>query len=220
MSREQILFDEASHTYTVNGQVKPGVTTILQNAGLSPDFSMVDPETLQWKATLGKEVHKVIELVFKNDLAEYDPVLEPYVQGAKMFISTFNIRPIKSELAVYSAGLDCCGTLDLLATYNDNEEGVFDFKTSSTIDLMYVGPQTAGYDLLFREWTGQLRRKPFNRFAVQLLKNGRFKVIPCTDPNDLLVFRYACQVQDPNNSLKQFYMAQINSWKERFKNVS
>lgn len=219
MSREEIVFDAENHRYYVNGEEKPGVTSILKSTGLSPDFSLVDPETLAWKATLGKEVHKVIELILKDNLGDYDPVLEPYVQAAKLFIQTMNIRPIESELPVYSKSMDCCGTLDLLATYNDGQTGVFDFKTSSTIELGYVGPQTAGYDLLYREWSGQTGRKPYNRFAVQLLKTGKFKVIPCTNPDDLLVFQYACQVQDPNNPLYQFYMNQINSWKERFKNV-
>lgn len=220
MSHETIIFDAENHRYYVNGDEKPGVTTILKNAGLSPDFSLVDSETLEWKAQLGKEVHRVIELIIKNDLGDYDPILEPYIQAAKSFMSVFNIKPIRSELAVYSSSLGCCGTLDLLAHYNDTEEGIFDFKTSSAIDLMYVGPQTAGYDFSYREWSGQTGRKPYKRFAVQLLKTGKFKVIPCTNPDDLLVFRYACQSQDPNNPLHQFYEKQINSWKERFKNVN
>lgn len=219
MSHEQILFNPETHTYTVNGQEKPGVTTILQNAGLSPDLSMIDPETLARKATLGKEVHRAIELIFKNDLGEYDPVIEPYIQAARLFISTFNIQPIKPELAIYSASLDCCGTMDLLARYNDNEEGVFDFKTSSTIEIGYVGPQTGGYDFLYREWTNQLRRKPFNRFAVHLQESGKFKVIPCNDPNDLTVFRYACLAQKHDQDY-EFYMSQITNWKERFKHAS
>lgn len=220
MSYEKILFDETTHTYKVNGQIKPGVTTILQDAGLSPDFSLVDPETLARKATLGKETHRVIELIFKDDLGDYDPILEPYVQAAKQFISVFNIKPIQSELAVYSSTLDCCGTLDLMANYNGTEEGIFDFKTSSTIDLMYVGPQTAGYDLSYREWTGQAKRTPYNRFAVHLQKSGKFKLIPCTNPNDLTVFKYAVLSQNPHDPQYPFYLDQINNWKERFKHAS
>ena len=130
-----------------------------------------------------------------------------------------NIRPIASELAIYSSSLDCCGTPDLLARYNDDEEGLFDFKTSSTTDLGYVGPQTAGYDLLYREWSGQNRKLPYNRFVVQLLKNGKFKLIPCTNPNDVNIFIYAVLSQRRDENY-EFYMSQINKWKERFKNVS
>lgn len=194
MANEQIVFDEASHTYRVNGRIYPGVTSIIQSVGLTPDFSKIPPEVLDYKRMLGTEVHKIIDLDLLDNLGEYDPVLEPYVNAWRQFREDMKIRLIETETPFFSAKYGYCGKLDLLAEFNGKETGLFDFKTTSVISMMSVGPQLAAYDAGYREWKGMTKSKPYKRFAVQLKGNGKYKLYPCENPNDLNVFLYAVQI--------------------------
>lgn len=192
MAHEQIDFDEQSHTYRVNGKQYPSVTQILKSVGLSADYSQVPPETLEYKRILGQELHKVIELDLQDDLENYDPILEPYVMAWRRFRDDFKIVPIQTELPVFSAQHGYCGKSDSLAQSN-KAEAFFDWKSCLSVDVKYVGPQLKAYENGFREWAG-LKRKPYLCYAVQLLKTGKYKVIPCDNPNDFNIFLYALQL--------------------------
>ena len=62
-----LTFDEASHTYRIDGQVVPGVTSVLKPL---TDYSMVPPADLQAAADFGKAVHRACEL---DDLMDLPP---------------------------------------------------------------------------------------------------------------------------------------------------
>lgn len=205
MAHETIEFDEVTHTYRVNGTVYPGVTSILSNVGLTPDFSKIYPDVLEYKRILGTEVHKAIELDLQDNLGDYDPVIEPYINAWKRFREDMKIIMIETETPFFSAQYRYCGKLDLLAEFNGNEIGLFDFKTTSAISMMFVGPQLAAYDAGYREWKGMTKDKPFKRFVVQLKDNGKYKLYQCDNQNDLNIF---------------FYALQIYRFKEGFKNAS
>jgi hypothetical protein len=193
MAHEAIQFDEEKHIYTVNDQIYPGVTSIIQNVGLTPDFSKIDPAALEYKRILGTEVHKAIELDLLDNLDGYDPVIEPYINAWRQFREDMKIVLIETETPFFSAQYRYCGKLDLLAEFNGNKIGLFDFKTTSVISMMSVGPQLAGYDNGFREWKG-IKGKPYQRFAVQLKDNGQYRLYRCDNPNDLNIFLYATQL--------------------------
>jgi hypothetical protein len=200
MSHEAIEFDPVSHIYKVNGRAYPSVTTILKSVGLTADFSMVKPDVLEYKRRLGEEVHRVIELDLQDDLAEYDPVLEPYISAWRKFRDDLKIELIETETPIFSAKYGYAGKLDLLARFNGNEEGLFDFKTSVSVDIKSVGPQLKAYDNGYREWRGLIDKKPYKCFAVQLMDDGKYKLYSCTNSNDLNVFLYALQINNWKNS--------------------
>jgi hypothetical protein len=60
---EPFTFDPARHLcLDARGEWIPSVTQILEAQGLSCDFSMVDPEYLEWKSRLGSEVHELTDI--------------------------------------------------------------------------------------------------------------------------------------------------------------
>jgi hypothetical protein len=195
MSREQIIFNESNHTYEVNGRQYPSVTTVLKNVGLTPDLSMTDPKILERKRIIGTEVHKVIELDLQDDLDGYDPILEPYIIAWKQFRADLAIKLIETELPIFSARYGYCGKLDLLADFSGGK-GLFDFKTSSVIDTKGVPLQLAAYDWAYREWSGDIKSKPYKRYAVQLKDDGKYKLCPFIGENDLNLFLYALQIKN------------------------
>ena len=60
-----LTFDEATHTYYWNEQKVPNVTTVIDSL---TDYSRINKEVLERAKQLGKGIHSMIELHFKNDL--------------------------------------------------------------------------------------------------------------------------------------------------------
>lgn len=197
MAYENILFDPEKHTYTVEGRRVPGVTSILAETGLTPDFSLVNPVLLAQKSHIGTMVHLVTEY---DDLGILDeetvsPELLPFLEAWRRFKEEFVFEPQEIELPVYSATYRYAGTLDRLGTIK-GELALIDIKTSSVVNLMSVGPQTAAYEQAYKEWAGFDKRKVFKRYAVKLTPEGEFRFIPCDNKNDISVFIHALSIKN------------------------
>ena len=196
MAHEEIVFDEGKHEYRVNGRVYPGVTSILKSVGLSTDFSMVDPEVLEWKRNFGTELHRAIELDIYGNLGNYDPRLKPFLDGWWELRDTMNFEPIASELPIYSSKFGYCGKLDFFTKYQGNKVGIFDYKTSVQIELICVGAQQSGYEIALREWDDIKDSVEINRFAIKFDKKGKCKLIPLIDPADKNTFLWAVSIEN------------------------
>lgn len=179
-------FDEEKHRYTTQGGVVlPSVTRILHPVTLS-FYEGVDPETLRLKAELGHAVHSCIEFLIDDDLDEssIDLSWQPYIDAWKYWHSVYQPKFLHTELR-----LGCelfCGTVDCICEIN-GEIFVIDWKTTDKL-LKTVGPQTAAYELLARDF--DKRKSMLNRAALQLKPNGQFVFERFTDINDYAIFEH------------------------------
>lgn len=173
-----LTFDEASHTYQFNGQVVPGVTSIL-----SPltDFSRVPPAVLEAASQFGKAVHRACELddLGELDEAALDPALKPYLQAWRKFSAEHQVQWDVIEEPVYHNTMRYAGTPDRFGLVN-GVRTVVDIKSTAQL-YPAVGPQLAAYANALLE--------PFAiRMAVQLKADGTYVAKAYKDPTDWPMF--------------------------------
>jgi hypothetical protein len=202
MSRETIEFDELNHIYRVNGRQYPSVTQILKGVGLGQDYSMVNPEVLNWKRNLGNQVHRAIELDILNDLADYDPIIEPYLNAWKDLCFNMKLHPIAPEQAVFSAKYRYCGKFDLLAEYDGGKLGLFDYKNSAMVELVTVGAQLAGYEIAYREWDNVNESQKIERFAIKFYPDGKMRLLHLDSLTDKNTFLWAVSLYHRKEAMK------------------
>lgn len=139
-----IQFDEASHTYTVNGRRLPSVTEILKP--VSADFGMVDPGVLDNARNRGVAVDKMIELHERDQLdhgALSDEMLG-YLAAWEQFKTDTGFVVLDVQHRVADARLGYAGTADVIGVNRNGVGSVIDIKCTAA-DVPSVGPQTAAY---------------------------------------------------------------------------
>jgi hypothetical protein len=148
-----VEFDEASHTYKLDGKPVPSVSEVIRPAY---DFRFVKQEALDRAADLGKKVHRAIQLADINRLNEdkLDPVLANYLHQWRRAKEMMRIRIIKNELVLHSKKLQYCGTTDTIVEFLDQDgnvegDGILDIKTGSKFAAHKL--QTMGYTIAGRE---------------------------------------------------------------------
>jgi hypothetical protein len=130
-----LTFDPDTHEYRWNGVIVPSVTQILNRVGVKKDddgpfksfgqgeFFQADENA----ARFGNALHAVAKYEMLGQGCEYDPALQPWVNGLEMFITEHQWLK-KEERRLY----------------------VIDYKTSDAAQKHW-NYQTAGYDLLVRQ---------------------------------------------------------------------
>lgn len=156
-------FDPAEHRYTLHGKRVPGVTTILQELGLYPEY----PPDPRYRAR-GSAVHAAAKLFMEGrfDRERSGPGLRGYIDSLQGFLSASDFRPKHLERAIWSESWRCAGTLDL----HGGLQGVntlVDLKTGAP--AMAARLQTAAYVLMLKECAGI---ETVRRFTVQLYPDG------------------------------------------------
>lgn len=181
-----ITFDEASHTYTVDGQRVPSVTQIIQPLF---DFDQVPPDVLARKQVLGQLVHDACELVVYDDLdeASLDPALAGYVEAFRLFLSETGFQVEDTESVVVSSryGFVVPGRLDLVGKFS-GWRWILDIKTATAVNIAAAKLQTAAYAAAYREQNPDAR--VHKRGALQLLPTGRYKLHKFDSDLDLAAF--------------------------------
>lgn len=173
-----LTFDAATHTYRYNGQVVPGVTTVLQPLS---NFDAVPPQVLQAASDFGTAVHLACELddLGELDIERLDESLVPYLKAWRKFSAEHNVGWEKIEHQVYHGTMRFAGTLDRFGLVNGRRT-VVDIKSSVQL-YPSVGPQLAAYANALTE--------PFaDRMAVQLKADGTYVAKTYTEPSDWPVF--------------------------------
>lgn len=136
----KVTFREEDHTYWSEGGLEvPSVTGILKAVGLSKDFTSVD----NFYRERGIAVHEAIQLYADNNLDEksLDPVIVPYLEGAKRFLDTMKEKP-KAEVVYGNEPYWFAGTVDA-----EFPELIVDWKCSKSHDKV-AELQGEGYKLL------------------------------------------------------------------------
>jgi hypothetical protein len=191
-----LQFDEASHTYLIDGVRVPSVTQVLKPLY---DFSRVDPIMLQAKAALGTAVHLACELLDNDDLDEESEdgraALAPlagYLAGYKKFKAECNPVVIFNERQLHHPVHRYAGTIDRRYSLRGD---LWDIDLKSTVSMSpVVGLQTAAYTEMFKANAigGDTRAR---RGALQLFPDGKYKLWEFKDPADFSVFLSLLTVQ-------------------------
>ena len=165
-------FDQENHVYTVNGQVWPHPTGLLQEFGLL-DFTRVPVKRLNYKRDLGLAVDYACDLWERDNLDEttLDRRILPYFNAYKKFRELSGFEP---DLEIsgnpsYSKKWRFGFTPDLVGTL-EGETVVIDRKCTWTV-YPAAGPQLVGYKIGVEERYGLKVKK---LFALKLNGNGNF----------------------------------------------
>lgn len=177
----ELLFDEPSHTYRVDGVVVPSVTQIL--APLN-DFSMVSPADLEYARQLGTAVHKATELYDAGDLDEstVPDVVQPYLDAWIRLRRELPFEILGMEKRVFHPAHRYCGTYDRLVKF-DGRRCMWDIKTGELYPS--YGPQTAAYKNAEEKESG---KRIEGRHTIQLRDDGTYRIHEMKDPDDWPVF--------------------------------
>ena len=165
-------FDEATHTYTIDGQVVPSVTQVLKSA--------IDDRWFNDAARdRGCIVTVAIELHSKGLLRQVPDGYQGYVDAWRIFLVHTRFVPCDVEKPVYTRFLGYAGTPDVEGhVLGATRRLIVDVKTGA--DAPHYPLQTAGYDIAYDH--------PHDRWCVFLKQNGTYSIRQHTDPRDRDVF--------------------------------
>ena len=173
----EFLFDEATHTYTLDGVVIPSVTEICApiTCGKYPPVGVV-----QQAAARGTRVHELCALYDMDALPdEIEAELVGYVKAWAAFCRDYKPVWRHIELPLYGspdAGMPFAGTIDRIGDI-DGRTRVVDIKTAASLDRpakVALCEQITGY-----EWLADLNGIDIFDGAgmgVQLFANGNYRV--------------------------------------------
>lgn len=144
-NHNEIIFDELSHTYTLNGVVLPSVTQVMKR--LSKEYyTDINQAVIEKAGKRGTKVHQAIELY--ETMGVYDEQVKDYVLQYLRAKSAYKFTPIKQELMLTNGIY--CGTVDMIANMNDKLV-LIDLKATSKINDILVEVQLAGYRQLLSD---------------------------------------------------------------------
>jgi len=195
-----LIFDEATHTYTLNGKRLPSVTQILKPLY---DFSMVPADVLKRAGEFGTAVHKTVELYLLGDLDE-----EALDEGLKGPLAAFKDWEISEGILVlpsdnievigFHRKLLYAGTPDI-----ETESVIIDLK-SRPVNMVTDPLQLAAYDHL-----GNGNRA---RYVLELKQDGTYvftHVNPTKKASTEAWSRFRFLLDHHNNTQI------INSWRNK-----
>lgn len=184
-------FEVDTHAYYDEGGARVlSVTQALKLAGMV-SYDHVPPAVLENARRRGVLVHELCAEIDKGvevdacfDIPE--PIV-PYVDAYRLFVeeSGFEVDPenVERRRIVTVANMrvamtpDCTGILNGIPV-------VIDRKTCEAFHPSW-GPQTAAYESGLPR---PARFRSYDRFALQLRRNGRYKLQPLREPTDFNVF--------------------------------
>lgn len=188
----KLEFDEASHTYSVDGRRVPSVTQILGGVGIL-DATWYTEQA----CTRGAYVAKATALLDRGILNRdsLDPTILPYVEQWERFCEVHNVEILEVERRVCERMHWYAGALDRVATFRI-DRAQYPVRSSATPTLIDIKTgarehwhqlQTAAYQAACREH--------MKRGCLYLSKTG-YSWKSHTDRNDRHVFYAACAVHN------------------------
>lgn len=182
--RSRVQFDEATHTYTLDGVELPSVTSIIRYLAVDK-ANNADHNMALIARERGSAVHEATVMYdYSGEIpddfpAEYAPYLEAYVQFVRDYKPKWELieHPMADETAGFAGTLDRFGLID-------DEYAILDIKTSYKVDMPSLSAQLAAYSQLLCADIGadeyaKKRGKGINRYGLQLMRNGKYRLYKC-----------------------------------------
>jgi hypothetical protein len=189
-------FDEATHTYRQGGIVIPGVTRVIDHAGLT-SFENVRDDILERRGRLGTIVHRSCHFLDQNDL-DWRTVSDEargYVESWGILCEDLHVkwRLIEYQCIAEIDGMKFGMQIDREGPIG-GEDSIIDIKISRQAEPWH-GVQLAGYAIglphgLISTALGRFFRR--KRYIAKLNEQGKkARLIPYEARMDLDVFRAA-----------------------------
>jgi hypothetical protein len=181
-------FDEPEHRYTFAGQHVRSVTQVL-NILTGPIYDRIRPDVLDRAKLRGKNVHAWTELLDLGEAEAFGPAFRafdgtllhdeheefPYVVAWDKFRRESKFVPELVEQRFYHPLHRYAGTVDRIGILN-GRRCTLEIKTVANL-APWVGLQTAAYHEAYNALhRGDLAGKARDRYAVQLRKDGSYRV--------------------------------------------
>lgn len=189
----ELMFDEATHTYTYGGVAVPSVTKILGAIIRDREFERLmesRPEIIAAAADRGTRVHAYCEFfdngVLDESSAEFDEEVRPYLEGWKQFCADSKFSSIHNEERLFHSKLMYAGTMDRMGEVN-GELSIVDIKTSAVLKPA-IGLQLVAYGMALKHCFPEYEDVKFKRYAVQLKKDGGYRLQKYDDETDATAF--------------------------------
>ena len=191
-----VQFDADTHTYTVNGNPVPNVTSICAPLGADYDEPDDDLElTIEAAADRGLTLHAYIEHRLNGDDPddfEMPSIYAGYAEAVDNFLAEHEITPYLIEK---SLGCETyAGTPDLVADV-DGKVTICDWKFVSQMAKSKVMAQIGGYNNLCV--LNNIYPEAF--CAVQFLGNGKYREYEVDLKDALIAFAICLSVQALKN---------------------
>ena len=180
-------YDDAEHTYQIDGRAAPGLSQILSLSGFL-DGMMAPEDALE----RGKRVHKAIELHLQRDLDEASIPAEDrgYFDSFLRFEDLGRAEFAHAEYLTGNAELWYCTQIDGVGLF-DGEPMVANFKTGDAYPHYSI--QLAGEALCMGEPLPK-------RVGIYLRADGEFdpasQIVVHDDARDFQIFKAAAAVAD------------------------
>ena len=191
-----LSFTAAGHEYRVDGTLVPSVTQLLDDAGLTPDYSVVPVAVLEHARTRGIHIDQCCDLLDADDLdwRSVHPEAAPYVEAWLRFREYEGFTPLAAQVPLYHPAYGYAGTADCLGVLPGGRPVIVERKATAKMSPTYA-LQTAGYAVDGMYYAppggGVLAPVPWERPArvgVHLKRNGSYDLVPYEDPEDLSAF--------------------------------
>lgn len=191
------LYNPENHTYTTpDGRKLAGVTSVLgeyrrvkyghYDFYVDEKGNVIDALVMQKAADTGTAVHKCLEyaLTVGPNGFSYPDVIAPCVEQIWQWVKDYNPGVLAVETPLYSERYMIAGTLDIICRIN----GRLCLVDAKTGEGKLTGPQTAAYEVLWREDTEC--KEPIDRWILRLPRDGKpYKFKKLTNPQDWPAFK-------------------------------
>lgn len=173
--KSEIYFDELVHGYiSPDGQVLSGVTSVLKEVGLAPNYSNIDPSVLAAAASRGTAIHQLLEQYDNGEVVvvEEDAIL---IKEYTKMLDKHNLQVVCSEYLVNDKYI--ASKIDKVLA----DGSLADIKTTSKVHTTYVRWQLSIYKYLFELMNPSIVVPHLYVFHCH---NGKFKCIE-VEPIDI-----------------------------------
>lgn len=147
---KKTYYNEETHEYFVNGELKPHITEITEPISFQR-LDALNKALLERARLRGSRCHELAEeylLCGELDIDEIETEYIPFIQQFILWVKTYKPKVLYTEKRLF--GKDFCGTLDLICEIDGKVINV-DYKFTSTIDKKSLSVQMEGYDRLAKE---------------------------------------------------------------------
>jgi len=167
----KLKFEEKRHMYTLDNQILPSVTTIMQPLNNSV-YKGIDEDVMNKAAKRGTAIHNAIENYVLYGIEDIENDYRGYFEAFLEWVADYKPEPIATECRLYHKFLGYAGTADL-ACIIDEKKILIDYKTSASINKMLTGVQLEAYAKAYESHGFKFDEKA----VVHLKRDGSYQML-------------------------------------------